>query len=189
MIRKLAEAERHAQAMSEENANLALELKLLPSAKQLHSVQRQVLALQRQLARAKDRCETYDSATSASEDLTVGETARHMPLGPFLSSLDCRHMWKVQALIPCSKENTKRRHHDCTHVHIQQAVAVLMCVNRSMQRCQACRLLPGPAQRGVESLQCRWCRWRERGADHAPAHAQRPGHARAGPGRLRGPAT
>ena len=76
MIKKLAEAERHAQDMSEANANLALELNLRPSAKQLHSLQRQVQALQRQLARARDRCETYDGVMPALEDLTIGESSQ-----------------------------------------------------------------------------------------------------------------
>ena len=73
MIRKLAEAERSAQAMSEENANLVLELNLRPSTKQVHGLQRQVQALQRQLARAKSRCQEHESNMQTPEDPPLGE--------------------------------------------------------------------------------------------------------------------
>lgn len=49
----MAEAERRAQALSEENAALVLELSQRPSMKQVHGLQRQVQALQRQLARLR----------------------------------------------------------------------------------------------------------------------------------------
>ena len=59
--------------MSEENANLVLELNLRPSTKQVHSLQRQVQALQRQLARAKARCQEHDGAMPTPEDPPLGE--------------------------------------------------------------------------------------------------------------------
>ena len=95
MIKKLAEAERHAQAMSEENANLALELNLRPGAKQLHSLQRQVQALQRQLARAKDRCETHTSAMPDLQDRNLGESGQD-PFPPPL--LEHAHAQTLSAL-------------------------------------------------------------------------------------------
>ena len=76
VIRKLAEAERTAQALSEENANLALELNLRPSTKQVHSLQRQVQALQRQLARAKARCQEHDGTMPTPDDPPLGESCQ-----------------------------------------------------------------------------------------------------------------
>lgn len=76
MIRKLAEAERTAQAMSEENANLTLELNLRPSTKQVQSLQRQVQALQRQLARATACCQEHDGAMPTPDDPPLGEACR-----------------------------------------------------------------------------------------------------------------
>ncbi len=55
MIKKMAEAERKAEALSEESANLMLELNMRPTVKQVHGMQRQVAALQRQLARSQAR--------------------------------------------------------------------------------------------------------------------------------------
>ena len=80
MIRKLAEAERTALVVSEENANLALELNMRPSIKQVHSLQRQVQAQQRQLARAKARCQEHDIAMPTPEDPPLGESRQnHAP--------------------------------------------------------------------------------------------------------------
>ncbi len=62
--------------MSEENANLAMELNMRPSTKQVHSLQRQVQALQRQLARAKACCREHNIAMPTPEDSPLGELLR-----------------------------------------------------------------------------------------------------------------
>ena len=73
MIKKLAEAERKSQSLSEETANLMLEMNLRPSTKQVHSLQRQVRALQRQLARSKARRQDHDDSMPAPEESSLGK--------------------------------------------------------------------------------------------------------------------
>ena len=73
MIKKLAEAERKSQTLSEENANLMLELNLRPSTKQVHGLRRQVQALQRQLARSKARRQGPDDSMPAPEESCLGK--------------------------------------------------------------------------------------------------------------------
>lgn len=72
-IKKMAEAERKAQALSEENANLVLELNMRPSVKQVISLQRQVAALQRQLARSQARSLEHEAAYPETEGTPLGE--------------------------------------------------------------------------------------------------------------------
>lgn len=69
----MAEAERRAQALTDENAGLVLKLGQRPSAKQVHRLQRQVQALQRQLALCKARCEGHDTGNPTPEDALLGE--------------------------------------------------------------------------------------------------------------------
>ena len=72
----MAEAERRAQALSEENASLVLELSQRPSMKQVQSLQRQVQALQRQLARLrKTGQEQGPAAPEHDAQAPVGEKA------------------------------------------------------------------------------------------------------------------
>ena len=83
-IRKIAEAERRAQALSEENACLVLELNQRPTVKQVHGLQRQVQALQRQLARLRGTDQDCAPAAPEHAPASAGEKAagllhEHMP--------------------------------------------------------------------------------------------------------------
>ena len=80
-IKKMAEVERKAQALPEENVNLVLELNMRPSVKQVHSLQRQVAALQRQLARSQARGLEHEAADPETEGTPLGE-ALHPCLFP-----------------------------------------------------------------------------------------------------------
>ena len=71
----MAEAERRAQALSEENASLVLELNQRPSVKQVHGLQRQVQALQRQLARLRGSGQDQGPAAPEHAPASIGERA------------------------------------------------------------------------------------------------------------------
>ena len=71
----MAEAERRAQALSEENACLVLELSQRPSMKQVQGLQRQVHALQRQLARLRGAGQDQGPAAVEHVPASIGERA------------------------------------------------------------------------------------------------------------------
>ena len=113
MIKKLAEAERKSQTLSEENANLMLELNLRPSSKHVHGLQRQVQALQRQLARSKARCQDHDDSMPAPEESTLGKLPQSYNLALLSPDLSAR-----LKLLPLS---CRDQVHPCTYIQTSRA--------------------------------------------------------------------